>query len=415
MSLPLKKCSTVLLVASIVFSLVNLIIHFRRHSPTVVTESEVNLSGHPTPKDLIVENNDTIVTKSILLWNAPHRPETLLFGAGRDVFRLHQCEVSDCELVLSHDQQPFRHQNVSSYDAIVFNFIDDFWVSRLPKQQERNPNQRYVFFTKEPPTALKNIEDVVYKVKFNWTMTYRHQSDVPLLYGRITPKEPRSVEEARTQIEDFSHYDFATNKTRLVAWMVSKCSAQSGREKYVKELRKFIQVDVYGECGVLQCEREELLSSHPDCYKMLESNYKFYLSFENSLCEDYVTESFFNVMNRDIVPIVFGAAAYSRIAPPHSYINAMDYEPRQLADYLKVLDANHSLYSQFFWWKKHYNVEAGLSQMVRNGFCELCKKLHRRHRVKSYSSRTIFSQWNQQQACRQNINYYPSARPTVNV
>jgi alpha-1,3-fucosyltransferase len=38
---------------------------------------------------------------------------------------------------------------------------------------------------------------------------------------------------------------------------------------------------------------------------MVERDYFFYLSFENSICTDYVTEKFFGVMQRKI-----GAAAY---------------------------------------------------------------------------------------------------------
>lgn len=44
------------------------------------------------------------------------------------------------------------------------------------------------------------------------------------------------------------------NKTKAVAWMVSNCNSNSGRDLYVNELEKYIQVDVYGSCGSLKCD-----------------------------------------------------------------------------------------------------------------------------------------------------------------
>ena len=61
----------------------------------------------------------------------------------------------------------------------------------------------------------------------------------------------------------------------------------------------------------------------------------FYLSFENSLCEDYVTEKLWQWLRRDIVPLVMGQANYSAIVPPHSVINALDFSvPKDLGVFL---------------------------------------------------------------------------------
>ena len=166
--------------------------------------------------------------------------------------------------------------------------------------------------------------------------------------------------------------------TSSVAWLASHCPTHSKREDYIRQLKRFIRVDAYGTCGDLQlenCGKDSTGASPERCYDTLESKYKFYLSFENSICNDYVTEKFFWIMTRNIVPVIYGGADYNRIAPPHSYIDANQLEPKELAEYLLLLDANETLYNEYFWWKDYYYVEAGPEQMVKRGFCELCKKL----------------------------------------
>ncbi|EFX69883.1 hypothetical protein DAPPUDRAFT_61832, partial [Daphnia pulex] len=126
------------------------------------------------------------------------------------------------------------------------------------------------------------------------------------------------------------------------------------------------RIDIFGKCGKPFCSFDQL----NDCYQRIEIDYKFYLSFENSLCRDYITEKFFNLLDRNIVPIVYGAGNYEAIAPPHSYIDALKYTPVQLAKYLDILDKNDTLYNEYFWWKPFYKLMANIA------FCQLCQQLN---------------------------------------
>ena len=53
---------------------------------------------------------------------------------------------------------------------------------------------------------------------------------------------------------------------------------------------RYVTVDVYGVCGSKRCPRAET----DRCRKILNDDYKFYLSFENSNCDHYITEKFFD-------------------------------------------------------------------------------------------------------------------------
>ncbi len=260
-------------------------------------------------RNLRTKTSERRSNKTILIWNSPGRIETSVFGFGHKPFVRHRCEFSECILYKKKSALPLK-----SYDAIIIH-MHELWLSKLPHFRRRE-NQRFIFLTQESPATMP-IDVSKMGNFFNWTMSYRLNSDVQLLYGRISPKStaPTTVDktfELIKQMHSPSAKNYAANKTRPVAWMATHCNTPSLRETYVRQLRKFIPVDIYGGCGNLTCERNHShWLSHPKCYDMLERKYKFYLSFENSMCDDYVTEKFFLVMDHNIVPVVYGKANYS--------------------------------------------------------------------------------------------------------
>jgi alpha-1,3-fucosyltransferase len=341
-------------------------------------------------------------TKSILLWNGSRRVEVQVFGKGKDVFAKQNCPYTRCEISDNRAERPLEH-----YDAIVVVLNNEFISPdqlKLPEfNNRRNASQRLVFFTQEPPPALTPYYNSSrFANFFNWTMTYRMDSDIRLLYGRFIPKDnaPMTAEDVGRCREKARNANIkpAHNKTKSVAWMVSHCETHSRRETYIKELGKYIDVDTYGPCGNRYCPRHILYSSDPKCYEMLESTYKFYLSFENAICPDYVTEKFFKILDRDLVPVVYGGADYSRHAPPHSYIDARQFKPKELAAYLKLLIANDTLYNEYFWWKDYYRVEFTLEDRSRHAFCDLCQKLHEEDDRKSYPD--LAAEWGDGNKCK---------------
>ncbi|KAI9554165.1 hypothetical protein GHT06_019437 [Daphnia sinensis] len=391
------KCLWVFLVANVLLAISWFSNHYDRLDQlhlNVFSSNESEIGTITTRKTLIVRE-----TKKILMWNGAHVEDTAPFGFGHEPFVQNSCEVSDCIVFANRSSLPFE-----KYDAILIH-MHELSKTYMPLFGRRK-HQRFIFLTQESPNSMDTVDVTRMGHWFNWTMSYKLNSDIQFLYGRIDPgpTAPKTLEETKKLIETThlpSAKNYATNKTMQVAWMVSHCTTFSLRETYVNQLRKLIPVDIYGACGNLTCPHSNALKylSAPECYRMLEKKYKFYLSFENSMCTDYVTEKFFEIMRHELVPVVYGAANYSQHAPFHSYINALDYTPKELADYLKMLDANDTLYNEYFWWKDHYRVEAGIENRARRGFCDLCKKLHQDQDVtKSYPE--LVSEWHPSTQCR---------------
>ncbi len=138
-----------------------------------------------------------------------------------------------------------------------------------------------------------------------------------------------------------------------------------------------------------------LCSSHrvkgDNCSLALDRDYKFYLSFENSLCDHYATEKFFMRMKQNILPVVLGGSDYSKIAPPHSYINALNFDsPAELGRFLSNLARDDEKYVSYFWWKSHYKVRIDQSGRAKS-FCKMCEMLNNENEPeKIYSD---MSQW----------------------
>ena len=115
-------------------------------------------------------------------------------------------------------------------------------------------------------------------------------------------------------------------------------------------------------------------------------DYKFYLAFENTNCQDYMTEKLWHHMGNGVVPIVMGGGNYSTILPKHSYIDVKDFKSaKSLADYLKHLNKNNVEYLKYFKWTQKYHY------YIKTAKCELCRKLN--DPTEPYKSYENFAHW----------------------
>ncbi len=260
-----------------------LITNFRRHLSSI--------KQFASKSDIKNESNFETTFK-ILLWTKYFR-RSLMTPSLKEL----NCEFTNC--ILTEDR---NYLNAS--DALVFHWRD-IRANDMPDYHLNN--QKWTLYNWEPPcnSPVDRLEALGDNI--NWTISYRRDSDIFVPYGEVYKCNKSSK----------TKYSFE-GKKKSIAWFVSNCHSESKREIYVKELQKYIDVDIYGKCGPLKCRNNN------SCYEMMAQNYKFYLSFENSvsfenhfyrkftnfiflffqqLCKDYVTEKLFKIIGYPVIPV----------------------------------------------------------------------------------------------------------------
>ncbi|XP_037090987.1 alpha-(1,3)-fucosyltransferase 7-like [Pollicipes pollicipes] len=305
----------------------------------------------------------------ILYWTTNYGSADFSFGFGAAPFV--GCPVNNCVTTNNRTM-------LDSAAAVLFHGRS-MSAKHLPKR--RRADQRFVFVLREPPT-LTYIGLRPLDYFFNTTMTYSRSADIYFPYGKTVPGEQEG------EVPLFS------NRKVAAAWVVSHCPSHSKREVYVKKLARSLQVDIYGKCGTLRCPSDKRKSApRIDCYRSVAATHFFYLSFENSLCEDYITEKFWLALRAGLVPVVRGPPpeAYQRVAPPHSFIHVQDFQSVSgLAAYLSSLMHNRTAYESYFAWRSSYRVR------FDDKVCDLCAYLSQEQPTKAVRLSEV---WGTDQHC----------------
>lgn len=264
----------------------------------------------------------------------------------------------------------YNKSDLAKSDAVLFHHRD------LPSRtkfdlinQERNSQQRWIYYGQESPQNvygnLSHLNGI-----FNWTVTYGRDSDVVRPYGTYGNITAQINDTAFEQVQR----NYSTGKDGLVAWIISHCGTT--RDKIVSKLSELLPISIYGHCAPNFPKRANkrdtvCQKNTQQCSQILEK-FKFYLSFENSLCVDYITEKYWwTPFENNMVPIVFGLNYDEKNSIPGSYINIWDFPSLEaLAEFLLYLDKNATAYNEYFQWKTKYE------RTVFDWECDLCDKLH---------------------------------------
>lgn len=272
-------------------------------------------------------------------------------------FRSHSWlhNINSAFLSCTHKCRAVNEKGALYSDALLFHYQRyDLHVHQLPK---RNPDQIWIIYLMEPTIYIeRNVVEL--NSIFNWTMSYRRDSTVYAPYGSFIRRR------SDTKTKPF------LNRTKFAFAVFSRCDDFGKRYRIVRELQKYVNIDVYGSCGHLKCDvrSQGCLSTEK------AQDYLFKLSFENSHCKDYVTEKLWFSLKQGVVPVVNWVKGQEETRVNSSHvINLYDFHTiKDLAKYLKSVAANQSLYNSYLTWRHELDVETSHF----HSFCNLCQKLH---------------------------------------
>jgi hypothetical protein len=261
----------------------------------------VSLDGRNYPQYVPLYRNKSInfeclnknkVVKKILYWNLFFGWPDFRYGLGKSKpFVKNNCPVTNCEVF--NDKK-----RLNEADFVLVHMRNPF--ESIPIN--RPDKQRWIFFIYESPSHSGNMKP--YNNLFNYTATDRigaefsgwHESNGNMFWQENKSFDPNA--------------DFYGAKDKMAAAVISHCKAISGRDDYIKELQSFVDVDVFGNCGK-PCPNKYKDGKKGECKQIIGKEYKFYLSFENSYCKDYVTDKFFEILRSNIIPVVLGGVDHS--------------------------------------------------------------------------------------------------------
>lgn len=255
-------------------------------------------------------------TYYIFLWTKEDYNAFMFLEEKKMSFIKNDCQFRNCFITNSTSYLP----SLRGYDALLFNAAT-LHTEPTTLPDVRSLNQKYVLVSVE--SAANYPISAKYNNFFNWTWTYKLNSDINFQHIVITDRDgvvtgPKQnmywIPYANMEKTSLDIVKKLQSKRLAAAWLVSNCDIMMSKyESYVTDLRDELRkhkhvLNIFGECGNMKCPGNNL----SQCYELIESQYYFYLAFEDSMAEDYVTDQLLIALNNFAVPVVFGGANYTR-------------------------------------------------------------------------------------------------------
>lgn len=282
----------------------------------------------------------------------------------------------------------------------IYFYGTDFEPDDLPLP--RNYRHEWILFHEESPMNNYILSHGAMIKLFNHTATFKQESDFPLTTQAIP---------SISYLLDRKPLDLPLKNLRRknglapIIYVQSHCNVASDRDRYVKELMKYISIDAYGDClqnrELPESMRDPVTSMESEPFLEFIASYKFHLAFENAMCDDYMTEKLTRAWRVGSIPIYKGSNRVKDWMPSASAVIFIDDfdSPQSLARYIAHIDDNDSEYNDHLQFKyngidnkklsdtitsRTWGVNDNLKPDMLNDFqCFVCEKLVKRHTIET--------------------------------
>lgn len=257
-------------------------------------------------------------------------------------------------------------------------------------------NHEWAVLHEESPKNIAYFYHEEFISLFNHTSTFKQESDYP-----ITTQYINSLKElAKEPVLSFAEKDKLPLAS--VIYLQSGCNPPSDRDAYIFELMKYIKVDSYGACLNNKELPEHLkspLTMHDDALREFVGQYKFALTFENAICDDYITEKLWRPLAAGAVPVYKGAPNVRHWLPDNSSVILVDdfKSPQDLARHLNEIASNEREYNKYLDFKRSgirnqkllttlKTREWGVNDFSKISFvtgfeCFICNRMHKNRKA----------------------------------
>lgn len=285
----------------------------------------------------------------------------------------------------------------TSVANVIVHVVDlgEYNTTRLKGEVARyNPFALRILLSMESTYHRPGSKNEQVLAHFHALSSYEEKAHIPIKYGPVpsyspdfyfnSPYKPPYTWPAY-RMSTFNQNSFKTRKN-AVAVFVSTC--WPWRRALLEDLARHLPFDAFGAC---------YNNKSIDKLTALKS-YKYLLTVENSLCDDYVTEKLFTPLLHGAIPIYLGAPNVVDFLPDSSAIIdlRMFTSAADVANYVRgLLNDSSKAFARHHSWRnrplsENFRQRLAESYHSRNWFCSVCKFYDhwRRQRVKSRLTRS---------------------------